>query len=263
MVRIIQLSVCVVILYLSVSSLSSTPLQNDNLMEIKLEIHQSLNSENLNQLYKTSERLQELMQTSGDKKLAYVYYYAGYIHYRLHIHFPGNHLNEKKNDLNVAIHYLKIAVDVDPHFAEAHALLAGCYGQKATGIFSTLKHGLKFKNSIDKAIEFEPNNPRVMLIAGIGELFKPSIVGGSPEAAIQKFKKSLYLFDNRQITNVWSPEWGHEEAYAWLGKVYMDLGKYQNAIESYKNALELKPDYPWVRKELLPRAEQLLKEKQS
>ena len=51
------------------------------------------------------------------------------------------------------------------------------------------------------------------------------------------------------------PDWGHSEAYGWLGSVELGLGNRESAKVCFEKALEIGPDNGWVRYHLMPKIE--------
>ena len=62
----------------------------------------------------------------------------------------------------------------------------------------------------------------------------------------------------RRTTIDLSPDWGHDEAWAWAGKAHMSNEQYGAAQRCFLRALEVNPSNGEVKKELLPRVEKAL-----
>ena len=89
------------------------------------------------------------------------------------------------------------------------------------------------------------------MLRGIGNLFKPKLFGGGADKAEKDLVKAIALFATDKPAPP-APDWGHAEAYAWLGQVYAERKQVDEAREAYRKALELRPDFGWVAHELLP-----------
>lgn len=245
-------------------SLSPLPFSADNgnppISGIEEKIEHALHSRNAEGMLQAVSRLQEWLQSQEKQHTdyrKYAYYYLGYACYRLSNSFPSVS-NDKQNEyLSRAIRYLEQAAGMDPSFAEAQALLAGSYGLKARGFLSRIRYGIKFSRSIQHALNLAPENPRVVLIDGIGTLHKPPVMGGGTEPAIHVLRRATVLFESWNPPYPRSPDWGHEEAYAWLGKAYLKNKDYDLARQAYQTALKLRPGYYWVTEELLPELNEL------
>jgi len=193
---------------------------------------------------------------TGKKHEALTNYYAGYCDYRLTLFYQQNQNKElTAKHLDEGIKHLETAVKLNNKFAEAYALLSGCYGQKI-GIAPMLGMALgpKAGMSMQSALQLEPDNPRVILLDAIGMYYKPPMFGGSKEKALAGFQRAAELFDQEKITDPLQPDWGHPEAYAWLGVAYLDKNDNARARAALERALAIAPNYGWVKYQLYPKA---------
>lgn len=226
--------------------------QNSQFSEIRQSIETAVDSLQPDRLIALNTRLRNMAEDGDPQVRKYAHYYRGYSNYRLNSSFPNIKEDQKEKYLEQAVKMLEEALEIDPEFAEAQALLGSCYGQMADGIFSGMKYGPKSEKAMEKAKELAPDNPRVVMLDAIGTLFKPSMFGGSTEGAIKGFERAAGLFENWQPPNVFAPRWGHAEVYAWLGQAYAMDEQYEKARKAYREALKVKPGYPWVKDLLLP-----------
>lgn len=146
-----------------------------------------------------------------------------------------------------------------PGDAEALAVRASLLGmsmQFHPGSMMTL--GPEIEEATERALHAGPDNPRVLLLAGLNTLNKPSFVGGGAEPALAQLRKSQELFASVAPADSTAPDWGQDDAYLWAGRASMQLGKPADARAAYLRVLELNPDQTWVRRELLPEAEKAL-----
>ncbi len=231
--------------------------ESNPFIEIRQSIETAVDSLEPERLIEVNTKLQSLSQTADSEVKKYAYYYRGYSNYRLQNSFPQIDEDQQEKYLDQAVAMFEKAVEVDPKFAEAYAMLGSCYGMKASGFFSGMKYGPKSDNAMSKARELAPDNPRVVMLDAIGKLYKPSMFGGSTEGAIDGFTRAAELFEDWQAPNRYAPRWGDAEVYAWLGQGYVQAEKYDEARTAYRKALDVKPGYPWVQNVLLPK----LKEK--
>jgi len=138
-------------------------------------------------------------------------------------------------------------------FADAYALLSSCYGQKislAPMLGMTL--GPKSGMTMQSALKLDSDNPRTILLDAIGTYYKPPMFGGSKGAAWAGFKRAVELFDKEKIKDPLQPDWGHAEAYAWLGIAYLDKNDKVAARAAFDRALAITPEYGWVKHRLYP-----------
>jgi len=160
---------------------------------------------------------------------------------------------QTRSYLNDAVEHLKEAVRINDRFAEAHALLSGSYGQKiGLSPLESIVLGPKAGKAIERAMDLEPDNPRVVLLKAISDYHTPKMFGGDRERAMAGFQRAAELFCAEQIDDPLQPDWGHDEVYAWIGMAHKDAGAYELAREAYERALAANPDFGWVKYVLLP-----------
>jgi len=185
---------------------------------------------------------------------ARAHYFIGLAGYRLRTLPTELDKKQKEQYLDEAIDHLEKSIGIKNDFAEAHALLSGCYGMKASGgMFAGIKYGPKSNKQMDKALELAPDNPRVLMLDGTGLLFTPSMFGGDTGKALTRFREAAEQFENFTPEDPTMPRWGRVEVYAWLGQAYEEEGQYEQAKQAYEKALEIDPEYTWVKNYLLPK----------
>lgn len=136
---------------------------------------------------------------------------------------------------------------------ETAALQSAVVGQLigVGGALAGMRLGGKATRLADEALAAGPDNPRVWMLRGVSDLFRPKLFGGSPEKAETSLKRALSLFANDTPTPP-APWWGHAETYGWLGQVYVKQGRVEEAKAAYAKALALQPGNAWVLELLLP-----------
>jgi tetratricopeptide (TPR) repeat protein len=195
----------------------------------------------------------------ADEESYFAQYYLAYTDYRLAIYYMQNkNISQFKSYNKSATNELKSLLDKDENNAEVISLLASVYGIQISvdpGLGPTL--GSQNVALTSQALGIAPNNPRVLLQAGISKLNTPEFFGGSKTKALEYFKKSVKAFETsgESIANI---EWGYLDALAWLGTTYTQLNDFTSAIETYNKALEVAPNFSWVKNNLLPTAEDKL-----
>ena len=213
-------------------------------------LQNAIDTSDVDQLYEAQERFERVCEDGSHEMLGL--YYLGLCEYRLATLFAVDP-SEKLQCVNQAISYLKKAIDLEDNFADAHALLAGAYGQKIG-----LKHhlgivlGPKAKENREKAKHLEGDNPRVALIAGLHYYYTPTMFGGDKQRAMHNFELAVELFTKEEISNPIQPSWGYDEAYTWLGILHMEQQNIENARKAFIKALEVNPNNGWVKSYLLP-----------
>ncbi len=125
----------------------------------------------------------------------------------------------------------------------------------AGGMISGMRYGPKSNNAIERAREAAPNNPRVLLAQGISLYNTPSMWGGDTddtEEATARLQEATNRFANTAPTDPLQPNWGHADAYAWLGIAHANDNRPREARAAFENALDVRPGYGWVQHVLMP-----------
>lgn len=214
-------------------------------------LRQGYNQSNLDQLHRA--RTLFARATNGQEHTALAHYYIGLARYRA-INLVQDDEDQTLRYMNDGINHLEKTIELKPDFAEAHALLSGLYGQKiGMQPFKAMTLGPKSDQAMERAKELAPNSPRVSLIDGTGDYFKPGMFGGDKEAALKKFERAAQLAEQEQVDDPLMPSWGHAEAHAWIGYAHMEAGRTKEARQAFEKALEINPDYGWVKEVLLPK----------
>ncbi len=175
-------------------------------------------------------------------------YTLGYLDWRLANLLDGK---ERKRYALEAQKALERLLEQSPQDAEALALLGSVYGTRITGWLSGMSLGRKAGAALREAADLAPDNPRVALQNGVSAFFSPRAFGGGLERAETLLRHALDLYAREPADQAW-PDWGHADAWAWLGQVLADKGDLPGARAAYARALELEPDYLWVRDLLVP-----------
>lgn len=160
--------------------------------------------------------------------------------------------------VNYAIDHLEAATDQDESFAEGWLMLSAVYGQKMTvRPFQAVSLARKFNRAMSRAQELAPDSPRVVLLRAITDYNLPRIVGGNKDRALEGLYRAARLFEEEVVEDPVLPSWGHEDAYARLGIVFMDRDNLEEARTAFERALEINPEFGWVKHTLLPSLEEM------
>jgi tetratricopeptide (TPR) repeat protein len=141
------------------------------------------------------------------------------------------------------------ALELRGDWAEAYALQGVCHVRLAgLGGWKSMINASLGSMKLDKALELMPASPRVALL----EAMRIHEQGGRGrrEEALEKFRHALELFEAapRQQRN-W-PDWGHAEAYVWLGQCLYEDGDLLGARNAWERALIVAPEYAAARRAL-------------
>jgi tetratricopeptide (TPR) repeat protein len=144
--------------------------------------------------------------------------------------------HDKKNAeqaLDEAIENLQQSIKLNEKSADAHSLLADCYGRKiglGTPMFTGPKYGPKVQAENHRALELDPNNARAYASLGRQYLEAPKMFGGDLEKAIESFRKSTQ-FDPAS-----------DETFVWLAIALRKKGDVTGAEQAMREALRLNPE---------------------
>jgi tetratricopeptide (TPR) repeat protein len=222
------------------------------IMEAKSFIQQGSNKaskEKFEQAYNILTRF-----TSQGDHQALAEYYLGYIDYQMAVAVYRMDKEKAPASLDSAVMHLEKALQINDNNAEAHALLASCYGmQIAFSPLSGIWLGPKSGSEMGKARELSKENPRVALLGAIGTYNTPSMFGGGKEKGFEAMKRAAELFDRWKTADSLQPDWGKEQVYAWIGLAYLDRKETILARKAFEKALDINPDYGWVKYVLMPK----------
>lgn len=137
---------------------------------------------------------------------------------------------------------------------ESPALLSSVYGQMIAlngNPISAMRLGSKAGDAMERAMALGARNPRVLLLRGIGSIYRPRVFGGGLDKAERDIREALALFPADKPAPT-APAWGFAEAWAWLGQVLARADRRDEARAAYQKALEVDPEFGWVKYVLLP-----------
>lgn len=150
-----------------------------------------------------------------------------------------------KKAINKAMDLLETLDKENPEHVEIKTLLAQVYGYKiALEPMKGIYYGPKSQSTLAQAETLSANNPRVLLVKGIGAVNTPAMFGGSEKVAFDSFSKAISQFTGDTYSNY---HWGHAEAYTWRGMMHMQRGDLNAAKADWQSALEIDPDYGWAK----------------
>jgi hypothetical protein len=134
----------------------------------------------------------------------------------------------------------RAAIAEDRRMVEAYALQAICGSNPNGGNCSA--------RPLRTALEMEPHNPRVNLIALLCLSDRERIT----LATLQRARSLVAGFEHAPPSRPGRPDWGHAEALTVLAQIYLERGDPVAARDSVERALVIAPDYR--------KAQQLLQE---
>jgi tetratricopeptide (TPR) repeat protein len=235
-------------LALAAPSVQAQPTSADaRLAQTRADLHAAYDARDADALDRIRLDLDQMATAGIRPDLAH--YYSALASLRLFALDPDA---ERYTDLAAASS--EAALSLRPDFSDAHALRGMAYGRKIDGMISGMRYGGRSNDAMDRALALDPDNPRALVLRAISALYKPAIWGGGRDRAVEGFRRAIALYDARGPAAPSDPEpqWGRDEAHAWLGIALRDSGDIERARQQFARALALNPDSEWIRGELMP-----------
>ncbi|MCB0804690.1 MAG: hypothetical protein KDC05_02775 [Bacteroidales bacterium] len=137
-------------------------------------------------------------------------YYAALCY--LNMSFITDDLDKVDGYLDSAQPFIDRALEIYPDESELHVLQGMLYQAriKVDAAGRGMQYSMKATEELNKAKEYNRDNPRVYYLLGMNVLHTPESFGGGAEAACPYFKKADQLFKSYVPENVLSPTWGPE-----------------------------------------------------
>src|SRR6185436_4731418 len=179
----------------------------------------------------------QLSGTETDDPLHH--YYVGRANYRLSMVLAGKDKNRAREAAARCVSRLDEAVRGKSDFAEGMALESACLRTLSNLTLLKPLAGMKSSGQMERAAKLAPKDPRVLLLQALenGE-------GGKiDEPAIEKLKKAAVAFEAERQGMDRTPGWGAAEAYAYLGRGYLEQGDVLAARDALERALLIAPDF--------------------
>jgi tetratricopeptide (TPR) repeat protein len=191
---------------------------------------------------------------------ALAHYYIGYTYWRLSsLAYVAVGQQAQVQLAERAVKSLETAVQLRPDFPDAQALLSTCLATLLKPDRSNVDTLLpRIRGAAQAALPAGERNPRVMLLRAMGLIFAPPEYGGNRDKGFELWKQAIAGFEKERPAPL-MPDWGHAEALAWLGGVYLRFDQPQDAVPLLERAVALRPDFWWASKAALPVARRPLK----
>ncbi len=137
-------------------------------------------------------------------------YYAALCY--LNMSFITKDMDRVDTYLDQAQPFIDKALEIYPDESELHVLQGMLYQAriKVDPVGRGLKYSMLATEELNKAKDYNPDNPRAYYLLGMNILHTPESYGGGAEAACPFFKKADELFRTYVPDNVLSPTWGPE-----------------------------------------------------
>lgn len=172
-------------------------------------------------------------------------YWAAYLHYR--IGFLADDADSPAPALEACVRHARAALDAasgdGPLRAESQALLGACHsGLAGTGPAAGMEHGPPAAMLRDESLLTAPDNPRVLILAGVQDVWTPVQWGGSPERAERQLRRALERLDDEGPAPDWQPRWGRSDA---IGHLALALDRLDRADEARALLERARADGRW------------------
>ena len=199
-------------------------------------------------------------QLSDDSRLGYLAdYWSGYASWRMVINGAGSKLtaDEAKAELARAVTAFESSFRKKSDFADAYASAAAVHGwlaaYSASDPTAMNKQVDIYKQQINRGLELEPNNPRVLWIQAVPYLVMPPERGGNVDKAIELYQK---MIDNSRPPDPSSalPDWGKPEALMSMANARLKKTSPEVDLAAVEaaDALRLQPEWHYVKDVLIP-----------
>jgi hypothetical protein len=196
---------------------------------------------------------------SSPEVAAYAHYYLSWAHWAL----AASQVQEKNTSGalesgRLAVEHARSGLllrDTDPEFQTALVNALVVVGFLDGSQFKTVLGELTAVRR--KAVEQGPRNPRVVLMDAGAIFNSPPEAGGSRERGLARWEEALSLFEaesNATMVDPIVPRWGYALAQGWMATLYLRMTPPQkeNARRAADAALRMRPDFWWVRDQVLP-----------
>jgi len=119
-----------------------------------------------------------------------------------------------KAQLDKAQEYLNTLIALEPDNAELLVLQAQVYTNWIAydGMTYGMKYSAKVSELYNKALELDPQNPRVVLSKAEWDMGSARYFGKDATPHCKKVKEAVQLFDSYQVAGEFYPDWGREHA---------------------------------------------------
>ena len=174
-------------------------------------------------------------------------YYAGLANYRLAVLLAQRDKEHARDAVDRCVDSLDGALKSEPNFAAALALQSACLRTMATLKPWKPLAGSKGAGQMERAVKLAPRDPRVLLLEALAKGEDAKL----DAQALAKLEKAAAAFESERQGIDRTPGWGAAEAYAYLGRGYLERGDVLNARDALERALLIAPDFALAKRLLM------------
>jgi hypothetical protein len=171
-------------------------------------------------------------------------YYAGLANYRLTLLSVPVDKGRARQSAERCVTSLERALQAQKDFAEAMAVQSACLEMLASlqplkAPFASSRSGTQ----IEKARHLAPRNPRVLLLGAVEDYERPKSSEADKARAASEFRHAADIFEAERQEAQHVPGWGAADAYVYLARCYLDLGRALQARDALERALLMAPEF--------------------
>lgn len=208
-----KLSIIIVLLSLSFAVFSNETYQK----AMKQSIEKLFQAKTIPEYIEIANQFERISMIEKNEWLPL--YYASYAYIIISFHEPEN--AKKDIYLDQAQKYLNLAMGIEPNESEIHLMQGFLYPMRINidPITRAMIYMGKMNESLDKALELNPDNPRVYYLRATMTFHTPEAFGGGSAKALPLFRTADEKFRIFTPKTDISPNWGKEMNDAELKKV--------------------------------------------
>ena len=236
------------------------PSARATLIELRHVVYDSMYRNDADGLRLAIAALEKLTDRAGSTERPYVRYYSSVAHWALSAaQLQAGDAPGGLRSAQAAVAHARAGLELRPEDPEFHAVLAN--GLIVVAILDQPNFMTTAKElaSIRKqALLLGPANPRVVVMDA-GMIFNnPPSRGGGQERGLTRWREALALFEREASApggDVLAPSWGHALAWGWLANLLQKAEGDRMAVarEAAAAALQMRPDFWYVREQVIPR----------
>jgi tetratricopeptide (TPR) repeat protein len=117
--------------------------------------------------------------------------------------------------------------------------------------------GSKSLNCANESLKLNKNNPYPYIQLGNSEFYMPPLFGGSKSKALEYFQKAEQLMEQDRTNLIHN--WNYLSLLVMIANCHKELKQYEKAKIVLQKVLKTEPEFLWVKNELYPEIEILLK----
>ncbi|MEN1727373.1 MAG: hypothetical protein AAGJ52_02945 [Pseudomonadota bacterium] len=158
----------------------------------------------------------------------------------------------QKEETRACKSHSEAAIDAGETSGESHALLSSCLGRMAAsgGMMAGMRYGSRSGNALDESILLAPDNPRVLMLAGVSDYNRPVIWGGDIDRAERRLGRALTILEASSLEpdpeQPWLPTWGLHDAFGHYAVVLGRIDREEEALEVLSRAFSLGIQSSWL-----------------